>query len=119
MSDTPQNLHKKFLGFFGEQRAVKLLKKKRYKIIEKNYKDKIGEVDIIAEKQGFLIFIEVKTRVSDDFGRPAEAVTVAKQRKYRLMAMGYVNRFGYEDTPIRFDVIEILGKEINHIENAF
>lgn len=95
------------------------MRRRRYKIIERNYRSQIGEIDIVAYKGGVYVFVEVKTRRDETFGRPAEAVTSAKQRKYRLMAMQYMNSKGLYDSPFRFDVIEILGKEINHIENAF
>ena len=66
-----------------------------------------------------LIFVEVKTRENTVFGRPADAVTPIKQQKYRILAQQYVGIKEAENCAIRFDVIEILGKEINHIENAF
>ena len=78
-----------------------------------------GEADIIAKKNETLIFIEVKTRFNDDFGRPAEAVGYSKQQKYRRIAEYFMLSENITDTAIRFDVAEVLGKEINYIENAF
>ncbi len=69
--------------------------------------------------KGTYVFVEVKTRTTDFYGRPAEAVTFQKQRKYRQFALAYLSGRGLDDVPVRFDVIEIFMGEINHIENAF
>lgn len=108
----------KKLGKDGEKQAVKYLKKQGYKILETNYKTRFGEVDIIARKSGTVAFIEVKTRLSDIFGTPSQAVTRARQHKYALAAKYY---FAGEiiDCTVRFDVIEIFRGQLNHIENAF
>ena len=119
MSNPQKNIYKKFLGRTGESRAASFLKKNKYKIIAKNYETKIGEIDIIAIKDGFYIFIEVKTRVNDKFGRPCEAVNFTKQKKYHYVATQFLNEMGLVDVPCRFDIIEITPQEINHIENAF
>ena len=108
----------KRLGKQGENAACRYLKRRGYKIIERNYKTRFGEVDIIARKDDTVAFIEVKTRLTDKFGAPAEAVTFAKQRKYALSAQFYFSQCE-DDCIIRFDVIEGFRGEINHIENAF
>ncbi len=84
-----------------------------------NYASKFGEIDIIAQEKGTLIFVEVKTRASCQFGRPAEAVTPYKQNKIRGVANYYLMLYGQSESDVRFDVIEILDDEINHIKNAF
>ena len=119
MPDTQKDFYKKLLGRTGESKAVSFLKKKKYRILKKNYVTKIGEVDIIAEQNGVIVFIEVKTRDTLFYGRPAEAITTGKQAKYRRMAMQYLQSTDDENALFRFDVIEILPGEINHIENAF
>ena len=106
-------------GVSGEMLAINYLKKNKYKILEQNYKNKIGEIDIIASQKDTLIFIEVKARSYKDFGSPCEAVDVRKQNKIRLVASGYLKEKRLFDTPVRFDVIEILDDKINYIENAF
>lgn len=125
MPDSPQEFYKKmaisflrFLGDAGENKAVKHLKKQGYKILHRNFKCKFGEVDIIAEVGDTICFIEVKTRNSDKFGRPCEAVTLERQHRYKNCAKFYfANRqITYN---IRFDIIEVYKGEINHIENAF
>lgn len=76
-------------------------------------------MDIIAEKNGELVFIEVKTRTSEEFGFASEAVNAKKQERYRLAASEYLMRKNKTESPCRFDVVEITDGVINHIENAF
>lgn len=106
-------------GKTGEELACKYLKNHKYKIIERNFTTDIGEIDIIAQKDNCIIFVEVKTRMSGKFGLPREAVGYFKQKKYSQVAMQYIKHNNLFKTACRFDVIEILGEEINHIENAF
>lgn len=109
---------RQLLGNRGENRACSYLKKQGYKILERNYKTPFGEVDIIAERDEVVAFIEVKTRSSDRFGQPSEAVNKDRQRRYIESANYYfVNRA--PDVTVRFDIIEIYKDEINHIINAF
>ena len=108
----------KTLGRGGEDEACKFLKSNGYKIVERNFKHPFGEVDIIASKGDILAFIEVKTRLSESYGRPSEAVNYNKKRRYIQGAKYYfANR--EIDCTVRFDIIEIFRGEINHIENAF
>ena len=109
---------KKKLGRRGESKACRYLKRSGYKILERNYKTKFGEVDIIAGKGDVCAFVEVKTRLSDKFGAPSEAVTPEKHRRYVLAAKYYFLRREMNFI-IRFDVIEVFRGKINHIENAF
>lgn len=109
----------KIKGNIGEELATNLLKKKKYKILERNYKNKIGEIDIIAEKDGVIVFVEVKERATLAFGRPIEAVDERKQNKIRRTAELYLMSKRKNWADVRFDVVEILGDEINQIENAF
>jgi len=106
-------------GLKGESLAVKYLKKHGYKIIERNYKCAIGEIDIIAKHKGVLVFVEVKSRNSMLFGRPAEAVDEFKQHKLEQLAAFYININKLYDVFARFDVVEILGDEVNLIQNAW
>ena len=113
------NFYKKIFGGAGENRAVKFLKSKGYKILERNYKTRLGEADVIAKDGETLVFIEVKTRKTEYYGAPAEAVTREKRRKYCLVAEEYLMRNKLSDVFCRFDVIEVEEDKINHIENAF
>lgn len=119
MQNTQKDFHKKLLGRSGEIRAVKFLKKRGYKILAKNFTTKIGEIDIICEKCGVICFTEVKTRSNEEFGAPSEAVGKNKRAKYYKVAEEFLIRNGSEGCDCRFDVIEVEGKEINLIENAF
>lgn len=94
------------LGQAGEKLAVKFLRKKGYKIREQNYKTKIGEIDIIAEDSGALVFVEVKTRESLEYGHPFEAVNARKRRKIAGVATLYLKKFDVLP-PCRFDIVSI------------
>ena len=119
MQDPPKDLRKKILGRKGEDLTCRYLKKRRYKILKRNYKTPFGEADIIAmSPDGYTCFVEVKTRETDAFGLPAEAVTREKQRRYRMIANSWCNALRRE-VPVRFDVAAILDGEIEYFENAF
>ena len=112
------------LGKSGEQAAIGYLRKKNYKIVEKGFRLFRGEIDIIAYDKKTLVFIEVKTRKSTDFGPPEESVTLYKQHQIKKVAQGYLARNKYQDIECRFDVISLIfnNKEqysIYHIQNAF
>ena len=110
-------------GIKGEVIAASFLLKKGYQILHSNWKSGNKEVDIIALKDGILVFTEVKTRRNYDFGYPEEAVNAKKQQHIKLVAEAYCDEYkDYQD--IRFDVISILLKgttveEILHLEDAF
>jgi putative endonuclease len=111
------------LGSEGEGLAVEFLKKKNYKIIAKNYKTFIGEIDIIAKDGDTIVFVEVKTRANDAFGLPFEAVNKGKRQKLKNLALLFLKKHPRE-APARFDVISIVqthdgNKVIEHITDAF
>ena len=109
----------RIIGIEGEGQAEGYLKKKKYKILAKNYSNVLGEIDIVAQQKKTIVFVEVKKRETLRFGRPCEAVDEYKQQKIRKVALYYLKQFKLLDSPCRFDVIEIVGNMINHIENAF
>ncbi len=109
----------KVVGAKGEMIAAKFLKSKGYEIIKQNYKNEYGEIDIITAYDGYLIFVEVKTRSTLEFGMPSEAVDAHKRRKISQVASQYIRFNKLYDYPVRFDVIEVCGEKINHIEDAF
>lgn len=112
------NGEKRRLGFFGERKAANYLKKCGCKILKRNFRCPFGEVDIIAEKGDVTAFIEVKTRTSDTFGAPNEAVGYGRQKRYKNCARFYfANR--EIDCTVRFDIVEVTKEGVNHIENAF
>lgn len=111
------------LGKKGEEKASKFLIDKGYKIVENNFRVSGVEIDIIAKKDNFLCFIEVKTRTSNDFGFPEEFVDFRKRQKIIRGAKIFSAKKPFKDFYKRFDIISVLYKnkkfEINHIENAF
>ena len=116
------------LGGKGEALARDMYKIKGYRIVCRNFRCRIGEIDLICIRDRVLVFCEVKTRTRLTFGMPAESVDEKKKRHLRRVAASYlsqglrVNRV-YKDFDIRFDVVEVIfvGEkwEVNHIENAF
>ena len=107
----------KAVGVQGEISAEDYLKKQKYKILELNYVCKLGEIDIIAvdKKSSTIVFVEVKRRHTLAFGRPSEAVNLHKQAKIRRAAEEFLIRNHLLDSLVRFDVIDILDEELNHI----
>lgn len=120
MRFTQTEFYKKLLGRSGERQAEKFLKQNKYKIIEKNYTTKFGEADLIARYKDLIVFIEVKTRTSQAYGMPSDAVDYTKRSRYIKIAEYYLmTHEEYSELCVRFDVIEILNDQINHIQNAF
>jgi putative endonuclease len=111
------------LGRQGEEIAANYLQKQGYEILARNYRCRYGELDIICKKNGVIVFVEVKTRRSDYFGSPEEAITKTKIEHIKKVALIYLaeNKAPYRET--RFDVVTIMMKaespDINHIEAAF
>ncbi|MFQ5736995.1 MAG: YraN family protein [Thermodesulfobacteriota bacterium] len=95
------------IGRNGEREAARALKRHGYRIIEKNYRCRYGEIDIVAEQAGVLCFIEVKTRGSDRFGSPKEGVDYRKQRHITRASSMYLAESGFTDRDVRFDVVSI------------
>jgi putative endonuclease len=96
------------LGKCGEEAAVEFLREQGYKIIARNYRSRFGEIDIIARDKDTLCFVEVKTRHSDRFGTPEEAVTRAKQKQIAKSALSFLKERHLLDTKARFDVVAIV-----------
>ncbi len=111
------------LGKQGEELAAAELKKLKFKILERNYKCRVGEIDIIARERDTLVFVEVKTRATADFGGPAAAVTIHKQRQLSRAALTYLSQKKLTDIPARFDVVTVEitppAPRIEVIRNAF
>lgn len=118
------------MGRFGEETASRFLVSKGYTIIERNYRSRYGEIDIIARDSDTVVFVEVKLRRDAGFAEAAQTVGSSKQMKLRKTALFWLAEYG--ETPARFDVLEIYtGKarktalgdayrtEVRHIKNAF
>jgi putative endonuclease len=115
----------KSIGNYGEDLAENYLKQLGYKIIERNFKCKIGELDIIGKDDSYITFIEVKTRYSNFYGSPCESVTPSKQFKIYKTAQCYIMLKKLYKLNFRFDVVEVILNNIDYnynirlIKNAF
>ena len=110
-------------GHEGESIAAGYLKKSGYKIIVQNYQNKLGEIDIIAKDRDTLVFVEVKSRRSGQYGHPKWAVTPRKQRKISMVALYYLKESRQTHRKARFDVVTVLDRQkkpvVEIIKNAF
>lgn len=107
-------------GTYYEGACAAWLEKQGYVIIDKNYRCRMGEVDLIARNEGYYVFIEVKFRQDRSMGAPYEAVNVRKQMKIRQTARWYMMaKHLPPQTPVRFDVVSICGSDIQLFKNAF
>ena len=116
----PRKDPRKAIGRAGEDLAAQYLKQQGYTILERNYRLRIGEVDIIARDEEYLVFIEVKTRRSTRFGSPFEAVDARKQQQIVKIAAAYLQG---KELPVRFDVVAVHLNEqdvrVEILKNAF
>lgn len=113
-------MNTKVKGNQGEEKACEYLKKQGYKILEQNYRCKVGEVDIVARDEEYLVFVEVKYRKNKSHGLPQEAVNYPKQKKISATAGYYImTHHMKENVSVRFDVVSVLDDEITLIKNAF
>lgn len=116
----PLSQNKRQTGAAYELKAEEYLLGNGYKILERNFRNRSGEIDLIAKKDGVIRFVEVKYRTTSDFGNPLEAVDARKQNQIRKVAMYYLMKNKLSEwTPCQFDVIAFEGEEMTHIENAF
>ena len=95
------------LGFLGESLAVSELTRRGYAILDRRYRTRHGEIDIVADDRGTIVFVEVKARATGEYGGGAEAVTPWKQRRLASMAVDYLARRRLTNRPCRFDVVAI------------
>lgn len=113
---------KHLIGSEGESTAARYLKHQGYTVVGQNYSCRYGEIDLIARKGPYIVFVEVKTRKDESFAAAREFVTPAKQERVRKTAMLWLQQNDVDLQP-RFDVIEIVGQgrrqTIRHMENAF
>ncbi|HVL82247.1 MAG TPA: YraN family protein [Actinomycetota bacterium] len=115
---------RRVLGSLGEQAACDDLVRRGYRIVARNYRVRSGEIDIVCEQDGVLVFCEVKTRTSAVFGLPEEAVTASKRRRLRRLGAEYLQRERVRARAVRFDVVSVnvdggRVSSIRHIPNAF
>ena len=119
----PPNTGKLLLGKEGERVAERYLQKKGYRVVERNYRCPLGELDLVVLDQRVIVFVEVKTRTGHGFGTPVEAVEFRKQRKMIQVAQFFLAEKKLQQRDARFDVVGVSwpGGEpvVEHIENAF
>jgi putative endonuclease len=111
------------VGKQSEEVACRFLQKKGYRILTTNYRQRFGEIDIIAEKGEQLVFVEVRSLHGSERLQPEETVGVPKQLRLSRTAMAYIQQHGLEDRPARFDIVSIdMSADrpfCRHIEDAF
>ncbi len=112
------------LGKSGEEAAIAYLKKKKFRVVQRGFRFHRGEIDIIAHDRDTLVFIEVKTRQSSEFGLPEESVTPLKQQQIRRLAEAYLAMNNLPNVPCRFDILSLFysekdGYQIRHLQDAF
>ena len=106
-------------GAHFERVAEAFLTRRGLRTVETNYSCRGGEIDIICDDRGTLVFVEVRARKGHGFGAPEETVGLVKRQRLILAARHYLMRKGLEDRNCRFDVVAIEGTEVRHFENAF
>ncbi len=107
------------LGASGEAQAAAWYEANGYRVLARNWRCREGELDLVLARGSMVVFCEVKTRTTDAFGVPAEAVTVAKQRKLRVLAARWLDQAPVRPRDIRFDVAAVLGGRLEVLEGAF
>jgi putative endonuclease len=108
---------RQIIGDAGEEQALVYLTKQGFALVERNFHCRAGEIDLIVQKNGMLVFVEVRKRASGQFGGAAASVVPAKQARLKKAAQFYLQR--YAEPPVcRFDVIAIDGERLNWLVNA-
>jgi putative endonuclease len=117
---------RQILGARGEKAAARYLRRRGYKVLLKNFRSGKAEVDIVARDKDWLVFVEVKTRETEQFGAPSEAVDRDKQRNLSKAALDYLRMLGNPKIHFRFDIVEVIiadgakkPNDIRLIQNAF
>lgn len=117
----PEHLRR---GRLGERAARRHLRRAGLKFLTANFRSPRGEIDLVFRDGDCLVFVEVKTRSSEDWTRPAAAVDADKRRRLSLAALDYLKLLGHPRVPVRFDIVEVLleagrVREVRHLPNAF
>jgi putative endonuclease len=111
------------VGIKGEELARKVLRRKGMRVLARNHRTRLGEVDLICQDRDTVVFVEVKARTSDAFGHPSLAVGQRKQKKLRSLAQEYLAGHDLEESPVRFDVVSVKldrdPPEVEHLPGAF
>lgn len=116
--------HRQYIGLHGEKIAGKYLSSRGFIALERNFKTPFGEIDLITRKGRWLVFVEIKTRISETFGTPLESIDKLKQQHILKNCQYYINRYNLQNEPWRIDAIGIkLNKELDlevltYVKNA-
>ena len=116
---------RKNLGSHGENLAAEFLKRRGYRILQRNFRLKFGEIDIVAQEGDTICFVEVRTKTTEEMGTPFESITSFKQRKLSKLALAYLkNQYKSVEVRARFDVVAVVAQEgkeekVELIKNAF
>ena len=120
----PRRSARAALGAYGERVAVRVLADQGIRVLDRNWRCRAGELDVVARDGAALVFCEVKTRAAAGFGHPVEAVTAVKRRRLRLLARAWLDAHDHHAPDLRFDVIGVLvppsgPARVTHLRNAF
>lgn len=107
------------LGARGERLAAQWYERNGYEVLDRNWRCREGELDLVLRRGGTVVFSEVKTRSSRAYGSPAEAVGPTKQRRIRRLALQWLGVHPMAAVEVRFDVVAVMGTEIDVVESAF
>jgi len=112
------------VGAYGERAAARWLEDEGYAVLDRNWRCRAGELDVVAVRGGVVVFVEVKCRRSASFGAPAASVTPAKVARLRAAASAWLAAHGLGEVPVRFDVVSVLRPPagptvVEHVEGAF
>ena len=113
------SLPRQEMGREGEEAAERHLEAIGLRILERRWRCRVGEIDLVAEDGELLVFVEVKARGGEGFGRPAESITAAKRRRLTRVARWFLAERNADERRCRFDVVEVVGPEVRHLVDAF
>ncbi len=117
-------MDRRTLGDWGEERALRYLSDQGYQLLTRNWRTREGEIDLVMKQDLTIVFIEVKTRITDHFGSPEESITRGKQKRLRKTCLAYLQESDYENRDWRIDVVAIEATKsgeitrLDHYENA-
>ena len=107
------------LGSYGENLAARWYQQRGYVVVDRNWRCREGEIDLVLLRGRIIVFCEVKTRSSDAYGSPASAVTSTKQARLRKLGLRWIDAHDVRPGGLRFDVACVIGRDVNVIESAF